>query len=154
MGSSAIWCKWVREWWWDDLIGGATISLLSLLSLSISLFAHGLEMARQSRWSVTRFDEGGFERLERCDRLALMRSSCILAPTRRSSRSLSLFYFPRSEIIWSENENENHFPPFWLYFMFNSEMLFNLTQFEVTTKHPLFQKIIFGISLKSKQTGP
>ena len=33
------------------------------------------------------------------------------------SLSLSLFYFPRPEIIWSENENGNHFPPFWLYFM-------------------------------------
>ena len=32
------------------------------------------------------------------------------------------------------------------------EMLFSLTKFEVTTKHPLFLKIISGISLKSKQT--
>ena len=34
------------------------------------------------------------------------------------------------------------------------EMLFSLTKFEVTTKHPLFRKIISGISLKSKQTKP
>ena len=70
------------------------------------------------------------------------------------SLSLSLFYFPRPEIIWSENENGNHFPPFWLYFTVNPEMLFSLTQFEVTTKHPLFRKIISGISLKPKQTQP
>ena len=48
VGSSAIWCEWVQERWQDDLAGGATISLLSLLSLSVSLFAHGPEMARRS----------------------------------------------------------------------------------------------------------
>ena len=160
VGSSVIWCESVRERWWDDLVSGVTISLLSLLSLSVSLFARGPEMASWSRWSVIGFDEGGFERSERCDCLAPMRSGCILAPTRRSSwsfslsLSLSLFYFPRPKIIWSENENGNHFPPFWLYFMVNLEMLFNLIQFEVTTKHPLFQKIIFKISLKPKQTEP
>ena len=156
VGSSAIWCEWVREWWRDDLTGGATISLLSLLSLFVSLFARGPKMARRSWWSVTGFDKGGFERSERCDRLAPMRSSCILAPTRRSSCffSLSLFYFPRPKIVWSENENGNHFLPFWLYFTVNPEMVFSLTQFEVTTKHPLFRKIIFEISLKPKQTEP
>ena len=65
---------------------------ISLLSLSVSLFAHGPEMARRSWWSVTGFDEGGFERLELCDRLAPMRSSCILALTRRSSCSFSLSF--------------------------------------------------------------
>ena len=156
VGSSAIWCEWVREWWRDDLTSGATISLLSLLSLSVSLFARGPKMARRSRWSVTGFDKDGFERSERCDRLALMRSSCILAPTRRSSCffSLSLFYFPRPKIVWSENENGNHFPPFWLYFTVNPEMFFSSTQFKVTTKHPLFRKIISKISLKPKQTEP
>ena len=34
------------------------------------------------------------------------------------------------------------------------EMLFSLIEFEVTTKHPIFRKIIFGISLKSIQTQP
>ena len=34
------------------------------------------------------------------------------------------------------------------------EMLFSLTEFEVTTKHPIFRKIISGISLKSIQTQP
>ena len=92
VGLSAIWCEWVRERWRDDLACVATISLLSLLSLSVSLFAHGPEMARRSWWSVTGFDEGGFERLELCDRLAPMRSSCILASTRRSSCSFSLSF--------------------------------------------------------------
>ena len=32
------------------------------------------------------------------------------------------------------------------------EILFSLTKFEVTTKHPIFRKIIYGISLKSIQT--
>ena len=34
------------------------------------------------------------------------------------------------------------------------EMFFSLTEFEVTTKHPIFQKIIFEINLKSIQTQP
>ena len=34
------------------------------------------------------------------------------------------------------------------------EMLFSLTEFEVTTKHPIFRKIISRISLKSIQTQP
>ena len=46
VGSLEIWCEWVRERWRDDLAGGATISLLSLFSLSVSLFARGSEMAR------------------------------------------------------------------------------------------------------------
>ena len=66
----------------------------NLSTLSVSLFVRGLEMARWSRWSVTRFDEGGFERSERCDRLALMRSSCsdaiFLLWRRQSSCSFSL----------------------------------------------------------------
>ena len=33
--------------------------------------------------------------------------------------SFSLFYFPRSEVIWSENENINDFPLFWLSFSVN-----------------------------------
>ena len=31
------------------------------------------------------------------------------------SLSLSLFYFPRPEVIWSENGNGNDFPLFWLW---------------------------------------
>ena len=31
--------------------------------------------------------------------------------------SLSLFYFPGAEVIWSENENGNYFPPSQPYFM-------------------------------------
>ena len=31
------------------------------------------------------------------------------------SLSLSLFYFPRPEVIWSENGNRNDFPLFWLW---------------------------------------
>ena len=87
VGSLAIWCEWVQERWQDDLAGGCDD--LSTLS-SFSLCARGSEMARRSRWSVTGFDEGGFERSERCNHLAPMRSGCILAPTRRSSCSFSL----------------------------------------------------------------
>ena len=135
MGSSEWWVCWRGAIWCDrrgasgfigDLVWvGSTVFLLSLLSLSVSLFAHGPKMARWSRWSMTGFDEGGFKRSEWCDCLAPMQSGCILAPTRRSSCSfsLSLFYFPRPKIIWSENENGNHFPPFWLYFTVNPEML-------------------------------
>ena len=52
--------------------------------------------------------------------IGVVRSSCsdviFLLRCRRSSCSfsLSLFYFPRPKIIWSENENGNDFPLFWL----------------------------------------
>ena len=35
-----------------------------------------------------------------------------------------------------------------------TEIIFSLTKFSVTVKHPLFRKSIFEISLKSKQTEP
>ena len=84
-----------------------------LSTLFVSLFARGSEMARRSRWSVTGFDKGGFERSERCDCLAPMSAIFLLF------LSLFLFYFPRPKIIWSENENENDFPLFWLSFSVN-----------------------------------
>ena len=78
---STIWCDrrtgaivdLVRSSDWCHRRSGA---IVDLLSLSVSLFACGPEMARRSRWSVTGFDEGGFEWSERCNRLAPMRSSC------------------------------------------------------------------------------
>ena len=42
-----------------------------------------------------------------------------LSPFLSFSCSLSLFYFPRPEIIWSENGNGNDFPLFWLSFSVN-----------------------------------
>ena len=52
------------------------------------------------------------------------------------SLSFSLFYFPRPEVIWSENRNGKSFPLFWLFDQL--EMFFSLIEFEVTTKHPHF----------------
>ena len=71
-----------------------------------------------------------------------------------SAVSLSLFYFPGAEVIWSENENGNYFPPLFTLFYGQTEIIFSLTEFSVTAKHPIFRKIIFGISLKSIQTQP
>ena len=57
--------------------------------------------------------------------IGAVRSSCsdaiFLLRRRRSSCSfsLSLFYFPRLEIIWSKNEDENDFSLFWLSFSVN-----------------------------------
>ena len=71
-------CEWVRRCEWVHQ--GSSVRVGSrcddLSTLSVSLFARGPEMARRSRWSVTGFDEGGFERSEWCDRLTSMRSSC------------------------------------------------------------------------------
>ena len=146
VGSSARW-EWVcrrsgASGFENDgetiLRSAATISLLSLLSLSVSLFARGPKMTRRFRWSVTGFDEGGFERSERCDRLTLMRSSCSLSLSlslsllfskagnhlkwkwKRKSFSLGFGYILRStgnafqfDQIWSNNQTptfpENHF---------------------------------------------
>ena len=154
VGSSAIWCERVWERWRDDLAGGATISLLSLLSLYVSLFARGPKMARRSRWSVTRFDEGGFERSERCDRLTPMRSSCSnVGNLLALSLSLSLLFSKAgNHLKWKWKRKS--FSTVLAIFYGHPKMLFSLTKFEVTTKHPLFRKIISGISLKSKQMEP
>ena len=118
-----------------------------LSTLFVSLFARGPEMARRSWWSVTRFDEGGFERSERCDRLT---------PT----SAIFLLFFSLSFLF---SKAGNHLKWKWkrkwffviLALIFGQlEMLFSLTEFEVTTKHQIFQKIISGISLKSIQTRP
>ena len=68
--------------------------------------------------------------------------------------SLSLFYFPGAEVIWSENENENYFPPLLTLFYSQIEIIFSLTEFSVIAKYPLFPKSISRISLKPKQTEP
>ena len=49
------------------------------------------------------------------DRAVPARSQSLLS----LSLSLSLFYFPRPEVIWSENRNENDFPAFWLWNLVN-----------------------------------
>ena len=72
-----------RSHWWCDVLS----------TLSISFFARGPKMARRSRWSVTGFDEDGFEWSERCDLLALMRSSCFdVGDLLALSLSLSLLF--------------------------------------------------------------
>ena len=105
-------CEWVRQCEWVcrcEWVRGAMISLLSLLSLrawsgngkTISMIG---DWVRQGWvWMI------GAVRSSCSNAIFLLRrwqSSC--------SFSLSLFYFPRPEIIWSENENENDFPLFWL----------------------------------------
>ena len=145
-------CEWVRRQ--SGVSGfendGETISLLSLLSLYVSLFARGPEMARWSRWSRTRFDEGGFERSERCNRLTPMRTSCSdIGDLLTLSLSL-LFSKAGNHLKWKWKQKS--FSTVLAIFYSHPKMLFSLTKFEVTTKHPLFQKIISGISLKSKQT--
>ena len=93
-------------------------SLYSLFFLSMSLSSRVVRKWRDDlddRWlGSTRVglnDQSDAIVLLRCDLLAPTSAIFLL------SLSLSLFYFPRPEIIWSENENGNHFPPFWLYFM-------------------------------------
>ena len=117
-------CKWVRR---ASLVQvGSRCDDLS--TLFVSLFARGLEMARRSWWSVTRFDEGGFERSKRCDCLA-------------STSAIFLLFFSLSLLF---SKAENHLKWKWkrkrfsviLALIFGQlEMLFSLTEFEVTTKH-------------------
>ena len=85
-------------------------------------------------------------RLRRCWGAGAISLPCYL--------SLSLFYFPGAEVIWSENENENYFPPLSALFYGQIENIFSLTEFLVIAKHTLFWKSIFGFSLKPKQTEP
>ena len=58
------------------------------------------------------------------------------------------------EMVWSENNNEKYFTPHCPYFTIKTENIFSLTQFLVTTKHPLLRKNIFRSGLKSKQMHP
>ena len=120
VGSSAR-CEWIR--WRSDASGfendGEMISPVvrrSLYSLFFLFLSLSLRVVRKwqddldDQWLVS--TRVGLN--NRNGAIFLLRhwwSSC--------SFSLSLFYFPRPEIIWSENENENHFPPFWLYFTVN-----------------------------------
>ena len=121
-------CEWVRRQ--SGVSGfendGETISpvvrrsLYSLFFLSMSLSSRVVRKWRDDlddRWlGSTRVglnDQSDAIVLLRCDLLAPTSAIFLL------SLSLSLFYFPRPEIIWSENENGNHFPPFWLYFTVN-----------------------------------
>ena len=139
VGLSAIWCERVREWWQDDLAGGATISLpsLSLSSRVVRKWRDDLDDRWLGSTRVGLNDRSGAIVLLRC-----RWSSCSL--------SLSLFYFPRPKIIWKRKS----FSIVLAIIFGQLEMLFSLTKFKVTTKHPIFWKIISGISLKSKQTEP
>ena len=140
-------CNW-RSATCSSWVRGATISLLSL-SLS-SRVVQKWQDDLDDRWlglmRVGLNDRSDAIVLLRCDLLAPMSVIFLLF------LSLFLFYFPRPEVIWSENRNGKSFPLFWLFDQL--EMLFSLTEFEVTTKYPIFRKIIFGISLKSIQTQP
>ena len=97
-------------------------SLYSLLFLFLSLSSRVVRKWQDDlddQWLVsTRVglnNRNGAIVLLRCDLLAPTSAIFLLF----LSLSLSLFYFPRPEVIWSENENENHFPLFWLYFSVN-----------------------------------
>ena len=143
-------CEWVHR----GLLVRVGLRCDDLSTLSVSLFARGPEMARRSRWSVIGFDEGGFERSEWCDRLAPMRSSCsdvgdLLALSLSLSLSL-LFSKAGNHLKWKWKRK--WFSVVLALIFGQLEMLFSLIEFEITTKHPIFQKIIFGISLKSIQT--
>ena len=133
-------CEWVC---------GATISLLSL-SLS-SCVVRKWRDDLDDRWlgsmRVGLNDRSGEIVLLRCD---------LLAPT-----SAIFLLFLSLSLIFSKAGN--HLKWKWkrksfsvvLALIFDQlEKLFSLTKFEVTTKHPIFWKIISGISLKSKQTEP
>ena len=80
-----------------------------------------------------------------------------LSPSLSFSRSLSLSLSP----LFSKAENylkwkwkRKWFSVVLALIFGQLEMLFSLTEFEVTTKHPIFRKIISRISLKSIQTQP
>ena len=149
VGSSAIWCERVREWWRDNLADGVTISLLSL-SLSSCVVRKWRDDLDDQWLGSTRVglnDRSGEIVLLRCD---------LLAPT-----SAIFLLFLSLSLLFSKAGN--HLKWKWkrksfsvvLALIFGQlEMLFSLTKFEVTTKHPIFWEIISRISLKSKQTEP
>ena len=86
--------------------------------------------------SVDRDRDRHYHASQWCRRTVMSRSILSFSLSLSLSLSFSLFYFPRPEVIWSENRNGKSFPLFWLFDQL--EMLFSLTEFEVTTKHPHF----------------
>ena len=71
-----------------------------------------------------------------------------------SSFSLSFSLCVSPKMVWSENNNGKYFTPRCLYFTVNTENIFSLTQFSVTTKYPLLRKSISRSGLKPKQKHP
>ena len=70
--------------------------------------------------------------------LSLSLSVCVCASVSPSfSPCFSLCTSP--EMVWSENNNGKYFTPRCPYFTINTENIFSLTQFSVTTKHPLLR---------------
>ena len=148
-------CEWVRRQ--SGVSGfendGETISpvvrrsLYSLFFLSMSLSSRVVRKWRDDlddRWlGSTRVglnDQSDAIVLLRCDLLAL-------------SLSLSLLFSKAgNHLKWKWKRKS--FSTVLAIFYGHPKMLFSLTKFEVTTKHPLFRKIISGISLKSKQMEP
>ena len=76
-----------------------------------------------------------------------------LSPSLSFSRSLSLsLLFSKAENYLKWKWKRKWFPVVLALIFCQLKMLFSLTEFEVTTKHPIFRKIISRISLKSIQT--
>ena len=107
------------NFWVRDLRNGFDDVISLSLSLSISLFARlspsfsrSLSLSLFGHCSMNELGLGfsGFVGALGCGSIS---PSLVLGCwyDLSSLLSLSLFYFPEAEVIWSENENENYFPP-------------------------------------------
>ena len=127
-GFDDFWVFWVRDdWWWMGLtISGFAIWGMGLtarsLSLSLSVF---MRLSPSFSRSLSLFGHYstnelglGFSRFVRALGCGLISPSPVLGCwcDLSSLLSLSLFYFPGAEVIWSENKNGNYFPPSQPYF--------------------------------------
>ena len=114
--------SWRRDrssWMWIDLVGAGVL----VCDLS------GAWMNRTAIWSARSW-------VRRHD-LSLSLSICAsMSPSFSPSFSLCT----SSEMVWNENNNGKYFTPHCPYFIVNTENIFSLTQFSLTTKHPLFRK--------------
>ena len=125
--SSGVGVGLVRSTIWCDRRTGAIVGLVpsSIWCDCRSSFSFCLSLRVWSGNGETISMIGDWVRRGWVWMIGAVQSSCsdaiFLLWRRRSSCSfsLSLFYFPRPEVIWRENENISHFSLFWLYFSVN-----------------------------------
>ena len=137
-------CEWVRD---ASGFVGATISLLSL-SLPLRVvwkWRDDLDDRWLGSMRVGLNNRSGAIVLLRCDLLAPTSAIFLLF------LSLSLLFSKAGNHLKWKWKQKWFFVVLALIFG-QLEMLFSLTEFQVTTKHPNFRKIISEINLKSIQT--
>ena len=154
--SSGVGCSWQSDW----LRGGSFTGSMTMKNRSVEWdgssfigvgwIKHSPSRGGDEDGDLTGAIVGSTTR-SRSLSLSLSLSLSVWASV-SPSFSLSFSLCTSPEMVWSENNNGKYFTPRCPYFTVNTENIFSLTQFSVTTKHPFLQKSISGSGLKPKKT--